>query len=170
MAIIAAQSRLSTYDAAIAGVAVAASATNVFTIAGASGKVIRVRQVRVSGIQGSAAGVHNVLLYKQSSADSGGTSSSVTAVPTDSAFAAASATVLSYTANPTVGTQIGLLRADKFTALLSTGTSAQIQIVWRFGGPGVVLRGTAEVLAVHFNAETWTATNSCNFAWNWTEE
>lgn len=87
-----------------------------------------------------------------------------------SANAASTATVLAYTANPTVGTLVGNLRTVKLFAS-TTATDSDTQIV-TFGdrpGQAIVLRGTSEVFAINLNSVTVTG-NSSNIYIEYTEE
>lgn len=160
-----------TYSAAAVGITSAATATDIFTITGSATKTIRILRILTSATQ-TTAGEINLLLVKRSTANSAGTSSAVTAVPHDSTSVAASATVLSYTANPTLGTPVGTLRADKlFAPSVATASSPTIMI-YNFGdrpGQAVVLRGTSQVLALNLNSTTVTG-GSFDFAVEWTEE
>lgn len=159
-----------TYSATMVGVAAAASATDIFTITGSGSKTVRVLKIGVSGVA-TAVGTQTVALIKRSTADTSGTSAAVTAVPHDSSNGAATATVLSYTANPTVGTVIGTLRA----AAIPFGAAAAVgggEKEWMFADDNdqaVVLRGTAQVLALNLNATILTG--AVVTAWiEWTEE
>src|SRR5689334_4986236 len=100
------------YSAGILSLAPAASATDIFTITGSASKTIRVVEIALIGTQ-TTAGVVGIQLVKRSTANSAGTSSAPTVVPHDSASAAGTATVLAYTANPTTGNLVGVVRATR---------------------------------------------------------
>jgi putative NADPH-quinone reductase len=89
----------------------------------------------------------------------------------DSTDTAASATVLQYTANPTTGTPVGTISQDK--AAITTTTGAPQFYFEDFGLRGgvreIVLRGTAQVLAVNLNAAS-IAGIACDAEVEWTEE
>jgi hypothetical protein len=165
-----------TYSAAVNGLTAAATPTDVFTITGSASRTVRIKKVSFSGTQ-TTSNDQAILLIKRSTADTGGTSAAVTAVPNDSNDAAASATALSYTANPTLGTTVGTVRSTK---LLVTGDAPGnngqyfwSEKVWTFGDNGdkeIILRGTAEVLAVNLNATATMAGSSLNIDIEWTEE
>lgn len=172
-----------TYSAGKVGLVPASSATDIFTITGATGKIVRVTHIGITATTTSATpAALDVLLLKRSTANSGGTSTnSPAAIPHDSANAAASATVLSYTANPTLGTLVGTavaaLRNSKLFQTLATYTATDFptkdQIIWEFGNrpaQAPVLRSASEVLAVNLNAVTATATASFDIDIEWTEE
>lgn len=161
-----------TYSSAILGLVPAASATDVFTLAGSASKTVRVTRVSVSGTQ-TTAGEVDIQLLKRSTADTGGTSTAPAAVPHDSADAAATATVAAYTANPAVlGTLVGSIRTRKAQIGSPATVTSQSETEWLFGNrpaQAVVLRGTAQVLAVNLNGVTVTG-GSLNVSIEWTEE
>ncbi len=146
-----------TYSATASGFVCAAAATDVFTITGSATKTIRVTKFKISGTTTSGTAIKcNIQLIKRSTVDSAGTRVADTPVSYDSTNAAATATVGHYTANPTVGTLVGILRADA-NSFSTTGVSGGI-IEWHFSDSGqpIVLRGISEQLAVNFNATTIT--------------
>lgn len=126
--------------------------TDVWVVSGSASKTVAVNSIRLCATT-SSAGTLDVFLVKRSTADTAGTSTSITAIPADSANTAVSGTVLNYTANPTLGTAVGQLGVTK----LNTGAGAGVGqcISWTFGPPGfgqpVTLRGVAQQLAVNFN-------------------
>jgi hypothetical protein len=161
-----------TYSATSAiAFASAATATDIFTITGSASKTIRVLRIGFSATQTTAAAV-NVLVIKRSTADTGGTSAAATAVPMDSSDAAASATVLNYTANPTPGTSVGTVRAVRAFIPTTALASASQYYEFDFGQlaeKAVVLRGTTQVLALNLNSVT--VTGGAWTCWvEWTEE
>jgi hypothetical protein len=155
-----------TYSAAASSLTVAASATDIFTITGSASRTVRILRISLSAWK-TAVSSEQILLIKRSTANSGGTSATLTAVPHDSTNAAATATVRSYTANPTLGTAVGTIRSVKLPVPTQTPSNAQSQTgysvkEWEFGkhsGQAVVLRGTSEVLAVNLNAVTVAGSN-----------
>ena len=161
-----------TYTACGSQIAGAAAMTDVCTITGSATKTIKVTRFSVSGIA-TAANQAVVLVIKRSAANTAGTSTTQTNVPHISTNPAATATVRTYTANPTLGTTVGNVRARRIALLAVASASV--------GGPtdmlsGVLpgcqvltLIGTAEVLAVNFNGAT-IAGNSLSFEIEWTEE
>lgn len=158
-----------TYSAATISVALAASTTDFFTITGSSTKTIRIQTIGASFTGGGLVAL--VQAVKRSTANTGGTSANIVEVPHDSTSAAATATVLSYTANPTLGTLVGPVRSTKAVSSLTSSTTAPTLVIYEFGnstGSSLILRGTSEVLALNLNATT-SATNAS--AWvTWTEE
>lgn len=159
-----------TYAATVNALTTAASATNIVTINGSASKTVRVVKVLLSGIQ-TASGNMTVLLRKQSTADSGGTPSSVTAVPHDSTSAAASATVNSYTGAPSAGSLVGVVVCKRvtFPSAATAFDSPLDFFIADIPAQAIVLRGVAQGLAISFNGVTLTG-GSVNATICWTEE
>lgn len=158
-----------TYSASATGLTVAATATDIFTLTGSASKTIRITKFEIAGTQ-TTTGVIPVLLVKRSTADTGGTSSTLTGVPHDSLSPTATATARSYTANPTVGTAVGTFRSGKLhasTTLIQPGL-----LSYDFGdrpAQAMVLRGINDVIAVNLNSTT-VAGSSFSIYMEWTEE
>jgi len=149
-----------TYAACASGLVTASSATDIFTITGSATKTVKISAILINGTttSGSSAAV-NVTFVKRSTANTGGTSSSITPVPNDSASASGTATVRSYTANPTLGTLVGVVRAKRMFVVTASSPGVSDPINYRFGensSEPLVLRGTSEVLAINLNATTVT--------------
>ena len=159
-----------TYSAAVVGLTVAATATDIFTLTGSATKTIRVSRILVNGVQTTAAQV-NILLIRRSTADTLGTSTAQTAATYDTTNAAATATVLAYTANPTLGTTVGTASARRvFIPGAATASDAQgLEIVsGDVGQQLMTLRGIAQVLAVNLGGVTVVG-GSLNITIEWTE-
>lgn len=162
-----------TYNATIASLTPAASATDFFTITGSATKVIYVRSIGCTGTS-TAAASQVITELVRSTADSGGTSTgSPAAVPLDSNFPAATATVLAYTANPTTGTSVGSVN----TGLLQTPAPASIgaanglffSYLQKDGDQPIVLRGTSQVLALSAGGTSFASGTSLSCSVTWTE-
>lgn len=159
------------YSASITGLVPAAAATDIFTLIGSATKTIRVTRIQISGVATAAAAV-DVQIIKRSTAGSGGTSTSPTMVPNDSLDGAATALAKAFTANPTVGTIVGLIRSQKITLTTGAGAIPLVQTLIEFGtnfARAITLRGAAEQIAINWNAQTVTG-NSVNIDIEWTEE
>lgn len=123
---------------------------DVFTISGSATRTVQVVRAGIMTTQ-TTAGLNVWDLLKRSTANSGGTSSTLTAVPADSAFPAATAVVRQYTANPTAGTLVGRVWGGKVAAPVpasAVGDAEKIIDVNRISS--LALRGTGEVLAWNF--------------------
>ena len=140
-----------TFSAGTIGFTPVATPTDFWTIIGSASKTVRVLRVTVTGIATAAASI-GIQLIKRSSANTGGTTSTLTIAPHDSNDAAATAVVSTYSVNPTgLGTSIGLVRA-KTLNLGAAGAAGEI--VFDFGtrnSRAVVLRGVAQALALNWN-------------------
>jgi hypothetical protein len=169
-----------TYSASSASLVPATTTpSDIFTITGSATKTIRVTRVSVSATQTTVAALIDVLLILRSAANTGGTSTSPTIASHDSQNAAATATIRQYTANPSaLGASAGTVRSTKMTCTTNAPGNAQgavttIPIVWDFGnrpGQAIVLRGTAQVLAVNLNSVTLGSAGSFDISMEWTEE
>lgn len=164
------------FTAAISGLVVAAAATDFFTITGAPGKKITVNRIMVSGIATAATAVP-LSVIKRSTANSGGTSTSPTAVPMNSNFPfappGAVATIRAYTANPaSLGTAVGTVSAARIilsTASASVGsTPLEFNFERMYHAPVMLLDAT-EVLALNYGGAT-AAGNAIDLMIAWTEE
>jgi hypothetical protein len=162
-----------TYAAGIQGLAVAASATDIFTVTGSATKTIRIIRMRISGIKTGAGAAIDIMLLKRSTADTLGTSTAPNAIPYDSADAAATAVITAYTANPTVGTLVntgGVVLVDSLFVPLATASGGQLN--WEFGNRparALVLRGVAQQLCLNLNGVT-VAGGAFDIAVEWTED
>lgn len=157
------------YRAAISFSPTATAATDIFLIGGSATKTVRVTHLGIA-CTATAAVAADVIFLKRSSADTAGTSTGATAVALDSGDSAATATVLAYTANPTVGGLFGNVSIDKSS--ITTTTGAPQFLFEDFGvrnTRSVVLRGTAQQLAINLNGAS-IAGIACDAEVEWTEE
>lgn len=163
--------RKTTYTAATAAFATAATPTDIWIINGSASKTIKILRIEVSATQ-TTGGVANAFLIKRSTANSGGTAVAATVVPNDSTNAAGTATVNAYTANPTPGTTVGNVVAQKLAIPAPASVvTANPQIMYdshTFAQP-ITLRGTAEGLALNLGGTTLTG-GSVMVNVKWTEE
>lgn len=168
------QSKEITYRAVGLNIASVLTPTDIFTITGSGTKTIKVTKIIVSAQQ-TTTSLRDVIILKRSTANSGGTSTTMTNVVNDSNDAAATATVRAYTANPTTGTLVGNVDTAKIvvdTAAVGANASSPPDWVFIFDGQSakpLVLRGTGEVVAVNLNSIT-SAGGLWNFTVEWTEE
>lgn len=163
---------LATYAASANFTAAALLATDVFTITGSGTKTIQVRKIHISGTNSGNTNARFVIV-KRSTANSGGTSTTLTNVPLDSTDAAATATVRSYTVNPTLGTTVGNID-DLYTFLptLASTNFSHVKII-DFGylrDKAVYVRGTSEVLSVNLAGVTLGSVTQLSIKIEWTEE
>ena len=162
------------YIAAISGLIPTASATDIFTITGKSGRIIKINQIQISGIATSAA-AGPVSSVKRSTANTGGGPVLVPGVGMDTANggAQAAAQVLAYSANPaTLGTALGSIATARMilsTASASVGTAPIAFIFERMYMKAPVLRDATESVCINYGGVT-VAGNSIDLSISWTEE
>lgn len=165
------QSFVRTYKYSSLGNTPAATPTDLFTIAGAAGKTIRVTKIVLGGVAGTA-GQLNPLIIRRSAADTGGTSTNPAALPRDTNNAAATATLTLYTVNPTgLGTTVGTL--DSCRLYLNTNVLQPDVCAFTYGVNDdqlLVLRSATDVLAINFAGATVPATGAVDIDVEWTEE
>jgi hypothetical protein len=159
------------YMASISNLDTAATPTDIFTIQGSATKTIRITRLAISGDSSSNDRL-NVDLLRRSSANTGGTSSVLTNVKNDSLNPSATAVVRAYTANPTLGTLVGLM--DSQVLLFpSTAGNVPTEYTWEFGtraAQGIVLRGTSEQIAINLGGAAVGTTTAISICVEWVEE
>lgn len=163
--------RLASYSA-FSSFTTAALATDIFTITGSATKTVKIRTVIISGTNTGNTNAL-VLMLKRSTANTLGTSTTLTNVPNDSNNAAGTATVRSYTVSPTLGTLVGNIEGELIflPTLASSNSSSNENITYGDDGTQpITLRGTSEVFAVNLNGVSLLGTTVMNISINWTEE
>jgi hypothetical protein len=162
---------LASYSASIKGLTAATTPTDIFTIIGSASKTVTISRITISGQQ-SGPGVALFRVIRRSAANTGGTSSTVTAVPNDTNNAAATAVVKAYTANPTQGAAVGDVVSWE-VSIPGTGQTAFTPFSQTFGAvpgqQGIVLRGVAQTLAINLNGVTMGG-SALNITIEWTEQ
>jgi hypothetical protein len=158
---------LSTYAAGVQNLS--GIAGDNFVIFGSATTTVRVKRISISS-SASASQTINVNVIKRSSPDTGGTSTTLAAVPYDSLNGVPGATVKSYTVAPTTGTQVGsLMRAAQIFINTAGGTPGLTE--FDFGADiaqCVILRGVNECICLNLGS---APTNSPNIGIDieWTE-
>lgn len=170
----------SSYSAVALALPPAASATDIACIAGSSTKTIIVRRVSVSGTAGTLVSAP-VTLLRRTSVDSGGTAATTTAnwantiSKRDANDASATATLISYSANPTINDTSPTYVASAYTTFPVTSAGvAIVPTVWELDTPfsfvkGVVLRGTSQQACINLNAVS-ISSGLLHISIDWTEE
>jgi hypothetical protein len=77
-----------------------ASATDIFVLLGAAGKIVRLQRLVLSGTQTTAGNVGHVSIVKRTAANTGGTAVAGSMVKLDTLADAATSSVVHYTGNP----------------------------------------------------------------------
>lgn len=161
------------YSAGSAAFTPPAAPTDMVSIQGSASKTVRVTRLWLSATQ-TTAGTNTWFIIKRSTADTAGTSTTLTNVPLDSTSAAATAVIKTYTANPTLGSAVGNLQVLKlFTPTTSTSPAVGLyQMDFTLEGQfkGIVLRGTTEMLVLNFGGAALPAGLSVVVSVEWIEE
>ncbi len=148
----------------------AASATDILNFKGSSTKTIYIRKIVWKQASIATGGSFSVYLLKRSTANSGGTSSALTAVPLDSNFSSATASGVYYTANPTTGTSLGGIAHVFLYVNSAVPGYAYTLFDSTKGGAPIVLRGTSESVSVNYNGVTDTIGTSATVDIEWSEK
>lgn len=162
--------QVASYRATVVGLVPASSGTDLFTISGVSGKAIQIHWIKCNGISTAAASAL-LQVVKRSTLDTGGTSTTMTNVRLNSNTSAASAVVRGYTANPTLGTSIGVLNAGYLsTNTLATSAFASKDLVFDFSNQWLWINESTTSVAVNANATSLTSGATLNCTIEWTEQ
>jgi hypothetical protein len=158
------------YSASIPAFTPAATATDFITVTGATGKVVTVTSISITGT--TTAGTLNALyIYKRSAANTGGTTAAVTPTIHDSLSPAPSSTVVSYSANPSALGAGTVVRSDYLA--LPSGASGSFQRTYSFtdrAAKGIKLRGTSESIALNWAGAAIPSGLKLFITVEWTEE
>jgi hypothetical protein len=145
----------------------ASSTTDNSLIAGNATTTVLVTKVTVTCIA-TTAGIQTLSVVKRSAAGSGGTSANFTDVPDDANYVAAASTPVSYTGTgPTVGTPIANVDTAQFGCNATTTTGPNDIYVLDLRLKPIVLRGTAQILALNFGGAI--TGGNLTVTWNWQE-
>lgn len=151
-----------TYVAQTGDLTLAATATDFGTIYGSSTKTVKVLKVFLQLRDSTAAYYANdVRIIRRSTAPTGGTSAVIFGTPLDSSNASATATVRSYSVNPT---SVGTFAGDVLWLQMTSFAMNNPQTMPAYGlmpifdadkfGQAITLRGTADGLALNLNGAT----------------
>ena len=144
-----------TYQVCSTYITPATNATDIFILNGSSTKTVEVHRIEVapymdSGGVGSAS--HALYAIKRTTANSGGTSTSITPTRCDTSSGAATCSAKQYSANPTTGTSAGVIGQVTINSNYNTGSLLpSILYDARITGKPLLLSGTAEGVAVNSN-------------------
>ena len=161
------------YKATITPVTPPATPTDIVTLYGSATKTVRITKITLGSTQ-TTPGINDWYLVKRSTANTGGTSTTITSVPLDSTFPAATAVMRRYTANPTaLGTLVGNLSIENILSPSASPTTAATNYAphtWDFTNNPLVLRGVTEGVAINFNGAALPPGLSVNIVITFTEE
>ena len=147
----------------------------IWTLVGSATKTIIVKRIRISGVTlATTAGYLALNLVKNSTATTGGTSTTLVSVPLDTNTSAATAVVKAYTAVPTDGVLIGTINTSRtYAPITGTPTSISPDIIFNFGdedgSSGIVLRDATQEIALRFPVAAGTVP-TLSIMVEWTEE
>ncbi len=172
-----------TFRAVSIALTLAATPTDYFCISGSSSKTIRINTVEVAGTITTAVNIPLVLV-KRAALDTGGTAASTTANPANtitklnSTFAASTATLIAYTANPTINdSSPGYIWSTFLPLAAATGNGNRVYLNFNDdnGGltspPTIPSGQTAQQICLNGQSTAATLTgNSLNITIEWTEE
>lgn len=136
--------------------AAAASATDIWELTPAASRPIRIHRIIFTGIQTSSSNAL-IQLIKRSTAATGGTQTAATIVDQggfEAAVTLPTTSVKVYTANPTTGTLVGIIRAVRFVIPASNVTIAPTNLEFTFTD-GLELN-PSEYLVMNLNGATLT--------------
>lgn len=175
-----------TFSSAFFGLVPPASATDMVCIAGSASKTIRVQRIVIGGTAGTLVSLP-IQVVRRASLDTGGTAASTTANPgtaaniasRDTSIAAntgSTATLISYTAVPTIN-DTAPVYLDSAMMTLNTTAAASNPIMavfdWSRDIENLIqvptLRGTSQQICVNFNGVS-ISSGVLNGQITWTEE
>ena len=143
------------------------SATDIACIAGSSSKTVYVKRISITGTAATLVTAPFTLL-RRASVDTGGTAATTTAnwantiAKNDSTNPTATATLISYSANPTINDTSPTYLRSAWTTLPVTSAGTSIRPIEWFFSSGLsfdqeaILRGTAQQLCINLNATSIT--------------
>lgn len=136
-------------------------------LSGNATNTILVTKISMSCTQ-TVAGILTVTVNKTSAASSGGTAATMTAVPDDSTYAAASSAAQSFTGTgPTAGTPVGQMDAYKLGCLAAASVSPNDIYILNLRQKPIVLRGTAQTLEIGLGGAV--TGGNVTVTWEWIE-
>lgn len=162
-----------TYSAAVNAHAPAATPTDWFTIQGSATKTIRITRIKIRG-RATAASQYRVSLIKYSVYLTGGTPAAVAMIPHDANDPAATALVQTWSGGlPTPGTAIGKIEDESVPLAVLGAPVFDGPVIYDYGirpARELVLRGTAQYLALNSNAVALPGGSVFDVKFEFTEE
>lgn len=167
-----------TYSATAVGLVPAASATDIFCISAGTSRSISIKQIKIAGTAGTAI-TTPFLIYRRSALGTSGTPATNLALPVAAPLnpsdPASSATLISYTANPTVASSPILLDAAVVDLPVTTAAGGAIteklnygeSISW-FAHNVVIPKGTTQQVCVNLNGVS-VSSGVLSISMTWTE-
>lgn len=167
------EGRKPTYSAYINAFTPQATPHDFLTLTGSPLVVARLLMIEVY-YAATAAAAYEIGLYFNSAPDTGGTSTALTAVPHDPNDVAASCAVAAYTAAPTAGTAVGLMRAGRVVGgTVTGGGSGILPLLWQWtavNDKAPILRTANQQLALNGFAAALPSGSVFEIGITWSEE
>jgi hypothetical protein len=174
--------RKTTYFAPWIGLVTAATATDVICISGAASKTVRVQKWVLSGT-GTTANTVPLTILRRVVLDSGGTAATTTANPANTIGKALAsdptpaATLISYTANPTINDTSPTYIASASLGMATAASAASIPLVFDFVAdttnllrePTIISGNTTVQFCANFNSTSVAGSILTGYL-VWTEE
>jgi hypothetical protein len=161
-----------TFGSFIFGLAPTGTMTDMFVLQGAVGKIIRVKSIIISGTATAATNLQ-IVLFRRTTAPTGGTPTAITRTAKDSLDGTANMVLNHYAAGtaPTAGTGTMFDGGRLNFAPAANGSIDRLifQYSWQ-NDKAFVLRGAAEWLCVNLQSATAPAGFGIDFSCLWTEE
>lgn len=163
-----------TYTYAISATAPYATATDWIVVRGSASKTIKIVRVELSGAA-TAATTILATLKKHTIANTAGTSTNPTPMQHDSNDAAAFATVLLYSAAPTIDASATIWKNVRIDLTVVPGASANAvdRYVYEYGAQisePLILRGVAQEFAINLGGAAVPSGGVYDASITWTEE
>lgn len=159
-----------TFSLSVIGIAMPATPTDVWQMKGATGKIIQLRRLLISGLS-TTAGQMVASLVKRTADNTGGTSTVPVGVQADNDGVAA-ATFKQYTANPS-GLGAGTVLRSRRIFLNLAAAAVPDRVEWVFGRDGAKtprLNGPLEFFCVNMNGGALPAGGVLDVEAEWTEQ
>jgi hypothetical protein len=162
-----------TYVYTTNGYAAYATPTDMVGICGSASKTVIILNLWM-GINSSSAALQTIHFVKRSTADTGGTDGAPAALQNDSADAAPTATLHSYTVSaPTLGTTVGDMRLQSVASTVVTSAPGTVSVLAPINVNGntnnIVLRGTGECLYLNYAGAALTSGFTAVWGAQWSE-
>lgn len=164
-----------TYTYTVSATAPYATPTDWIVIRGSATKTIKIKHIELSGAATAATSGFTFTINKHTVANTGGTSTNPTPIQHDSADNPATATVLLYTAAPTIAGSAAIWKTGRVTLTVVTpaaGTAAIDRYIYDYASEPyepLTLRGVAQECAINFNGVALLAGEVLDYSITWSE-
>lgn len=159
-----------TYAAFIPSFAPAATPTDIMQLTGSASKTIRLRLITVTGTATAASNI--ILNLVRRSTLSTGAGSTPTVVTRDSADDAPSATLQTFSANPTLGTSAGIFDGGRLNIAPAANGSIDrliFQYSW-YNDKAPVLRTANDAICLNLGGAAWPSGGVLDVSFVWSED